>query len=103
MILRTRFALRQQREADVRIAALLLTIVRSRAPCSISASMSSDGMPAVPKPPIITVAPSWIPAMASPTVATILLIMTGRTRVRDGRLRDGARPAPSAVAGRTGP
>jgi endonuclease/exonuclease/phosphatase family metal-dependent hydrolase len=40
------------------LPALLLTIVRSRAPCAISASISSFGMPAVPKPPIITVAPS---------------------------------------------
>jgi hypothetical protein len=40
------------------LPALLLTIVRSRAPCAISASISSSGSPAVPKPPIITVAPS---------------------------------------------
>jgi len=39
------------------LPALLFTTVSSRAPCSISASISSDGMPALPKPPISTVAP----------------------------------------------
>src|SRR3546814_19255984 len=39
-------------------------IVSPRAPWSISASISSSGMPAVPKPPIITVAPSAMSATA---------------------------------------
>src|SRR3546814_6193434 len=37
------------------LPALLLMMVSPRAPCSMSASISSSGMPAVPKPPTITV------------------------------------------------
>src|SRR5437660_12601001 len=37
--------------------------------------MSSDGMPAVPKPPIITVAPSPISATAAAAVPTVLSII----------------------------
>jgi hypothetical protein len=40
------------------LPALLLTMVSSRAPWAISASISAAGMPALPKPPIMTVAPS---------------------------------------------
>ena len=60
-ILRTRFAFSSAARPVSPLPALLLTMVRSRAPCAISASISSDGMPAVPKPPIITVAPSVNP------------------------------------------
>jgi hypothetical protein len=57
------------------LPALLLTIVSSRAPWSISASISSFGSPAVPKPPIITVAPSCTSLSASAAEANTLLIM----------------------------
>jgi hypothetical protein len=36
--------------------------------------MSSTGMPALPNPPIITVAPSWMPATAACSDGQILLI-----------------------------
>src|SRR6476659_441326 len=42
--------------------ALLLTMVRSRAPCSMRASIRWDGMPADPNPPIMTVEPWAMPA-----------------------------------------
>ena len=58
MILRTRPAFSSAARPVSPLPALLLTIVRSRAPCAISASISSFGWPAPPKPPIITVAPS---------------------------------------------
>jgi hypothetical protein len=41
----------------------------------MSASISSTGCPARPKPPIITVAPSEMPATASSTVWTLLSII----------------------------
>src|SRR4051794_37391859 len=47
------------------LRALLFTTVRSAAPCRRSASISSIGWPAVPKPPISTVAPSGMSATAS--------------------------------------
>jgi hypothetical protein len=56
------------------LPALLLMMVRSPTPRSISASISSSGMPAVPKPPIITDAPSPISATAARTEATDLSI-----------------------------
>ena len=65
MILRTRLAFSSAARPVSPLPALLLTMVRSRAPCAISASISSDGMPAVPKPPIITVAPSCTSATAA--------------------------------------
>jgi hypothetical protein len=52
MILRTRPALSSAARPVSPLPALLLTTVSSRAPCSIRPSMSSLGMPAVPKPPI---------------------------------------------------
>jgi len=68
------------------LPALLFTIVRSRAPCAISASISAAGIPAAPKPPIMTVAPSWMPATASATEATVLSIMAdGRRTAGCGR------------------
>ena len=57
MILRTRFALRSAASPVSPLPALLLTMVSPLAPLSISASINSDGIPAVPNPPIITVAP----------------------------------------------
>ena len=57
------------------LPALLLTMIRSLEPFAISASMSSEGMPAVPNPPIITVAPLGISATATAAVATTLLII----------------------------
>ena len=51
--------------------------VRSVAPCSISPSISAFGWPTAPKPPISTVEPSLMPAMASAMDWTILLIMLG--------------------------
>src|SRR5271170_3908632 len=56
------------------LPALLLTMVSPVTPWAISASMSSEGMPAVPKPPIITVAPAGISATAAAADATTLLI-----------------------------
>src|SRR3546814_2271808 len=50
-------------------------IVSPRAPWSISASISSSGMPAVPKPPIITVAPSAMSATAEAQVHCDLSII----------------------------
>src|SRR5581483_12228794 len=43
--------------------------------CAISASMSCDGMPAVPKPPIMTVDPSCMSATACSAEAAILSII----------------------------
>jgi hypothetical protein len=47
------------------LPALLLTIVRSFAEWPINASTSSEGMPALPKPPIRIVAPSRMSATAA--------------------------------------
>src|SRR5437870_4289331 len=75
MILRTRFLLSNAASPTSPLPALLLTMVRSRAPCSISASISCDGIPAVPNPPIITVAPSGMSTTAAAGVATVLSII----------------------------
>src|SRR5512134_661366 len=64
--------------------ALLLTMVRSRAPRLMSASISSAGMPAPPNPPIMTVAPSWTSATACSIEWTILSIMVSSTARRAG-------------------
>src|SRR5262249_13815571 len=55
--------------------ALLDTMVRSFAPCSISPSMSALGWPILPKPPSNTTAPSPMSAMAWVMLCTILLII----------------------------
>jgi hypothetical protein len=81
MILRTRPSGQQRGEPGSPLPALLLTIVRSRAPCSISASVSSSGRPAVPKPPIITVAPSGTSASASSYQALNSSSIPGSTSV----------------------
>lgn len=47
------------------LPALLDTTVSSFAPWRMSASISSTGIPAIPKPPTSTVEPSSIPATAS--------------------------------------
>src|SRR5882672_5261917 len=75
MIFFTRFALSNAASPISPLPALLLTIVRSFAPRAISASMSSEGMPAVPKPPIITVAPSLTSASAAAVEFLILSII----------------------------
>jgi len=74
MILRTRRALSNAASPVSPLPALLLTMVRSRAPWAINASISADGMPALPKPPIITVAPSCTPATACSNESKILSI-----------------------------
>ena len=51
------------------LPALLFTTVRSVAPCSIRASISATGIPAMPKPPISTVEPSATPPTASAAVS----------------------------------
>ncbi|MNV74271.1 hypothetical protein D3C71_1674780 [compost metagenome] len=75
MILRTRPALSSAARPTSPLPALLFTTVRSRAPCAIRPSISSLGMPAVPKPPINTVSPSFTPDSAWATESAILLIM----------------------------
>ncbi|CFN64398.1 Uncharacterised protein [Bordetella pertussis] len=75
MILRTRPAPSSAARPVVPLPALLLMMTRSLAPCSSRASISSMGWPAVPKPPIMTVAPSGTSARASAAVATSLEIM----------------------------
>src|SRR3546814_13745795 len=61
-------------------------IVSPRAPWSISASISSSGMPAVPKPPLITVAPSAMSATAKAQVHCDLSIIPAAS----GRRADAA-------------
>ena len=75
MIFFTRLALSSAASPVSPLPALLLTIVRSLAPRSMRASISSPGMPAVPKPPIITVAPSKTSATAAVGETTVLSIM----------------------------
>src|SRR4051794_23504162 len=75
MILRTRPAASSAARPVSPLPALLLTIVNSLAPCAISASISSFGKPAVPKPPIITVAPSGTSRNAASTDEWILSII----------------------------
>src|SRR5262245_59945851 len=55
--------------------ALLFTIVRSFAPCAISASISSSGTPEPPKPPTRMVAPSRTSASAASMEGEILSTM----------------------------
>jgi IclR family pca regulon transcriptional regulator len=50
-------------------------MVSSRAPCASNASIRLDGMPALPKPPIMMVAPSGMPATACSSDANVLSIM----------------------------
>jgi hypothetical protein len=58
MILRTWPVLSSAARPVSPLPALLLTTVSSRAPWAIRPSISSPGMPAVPKPPMSTVEPS---------------------------------------------
>ncbi len=55
---------KQGRQPSVAVAGVVVDDRESRAPCSISASISADGMPALPKPPIMTVVPSCTSATA---------------------------------------
>jgi hypothetical protein len=48
--LRTRFAAMSAASPLSALPALLFTMVSSRAPCAISALISAEGMPALPKP-----------------------------------------------------
>jgi hypothetical protein len=77
-ILRTRFAAMSAARPASALPALLFTMVRLRAPCAINVSMSAEGMPALPKPPIMMVAPSGMSASAASGEAKILLIMGRR-------------------------
>ena len=64
MIFLTRLAFNNAAKPVSPLPALLLIKVRFFAPCAINPSINSSGMPAVPKPPIITVAPSGTSATA---------------------------------------
>src|SRR5262245_17188422 len=86
-ILRTRLALSRAASPVSPLPALLLTMVRSFAPCAVSPSISSAGIPAGPKPPIKIVAPSCTSASASATDETVLLIMVVSARVEGSNLR----------------
>src|SRR5580692_6780540 len=77
MILATRPSSIRRAKPTWPTPALLQATVRLVAPCSISPSMSAFGWPTAPNPPISTVAPSSMPAMASAMDWTILLIMLG--------------------------
>lgn len=55
--------------------ALLLTTVKSVAPCWIKASMSVAGMPAIPKPPIRIVEPSSTPSTAAAAESVMTTVM----------------------------
>src|SRR5699024_4053633 len=74
MILFTRRSLISNASPASACPALLLTMVRSVAPLSSRAWMSSIGRPASPNPPISTVEPSVIFATAAAAVSTILVI-----------------------------
>src|SRR5699024_1201262 len=74
MILFTRRSLINRASPASVWPALLLTTVRSLAPESRSASISSMGWPASPNPPIRTVEPSEMLATASAAVSTIFVI-----------------------------
>ena len=72
---RTRRAFRSAASPVSPLPALLQTIVRSRAPWASTASMRSSGIPAMPKPLIIIVAPSFTSATAVSSDLTTLLII----------------------------
>src|SRR5712672_1717646 len=65
------------------VPALLATTVRSRAPCSMTASHKASGNPAPPNPAHKIVAPSGMPATASARLRTRLSIMV-RTAASEG-------------------
>ncbi len=69
--MRTRPALSSAARPTSPLPALLFMMVRSRAP-PVNQGVNQKGrLAAGPKPPIIIVAPSWIPAMASLNVDTL--------------------------------
>src|SRR3954452_12055576 len=72
MILRTRRSRSSAATSVSPLPALLVTTVRSLAPCSSSACVSSTGTPELPKPPTSTVAPSRTPSTAAASVGTRL-------------------------------
>ena len=73
MIFLTRRALSRAARPVSPLPALLQTTVRFPAPCAMTASTSAAGMPAVPNPPIMMVAPSLMPATAAAGDSTTLL------------------------------
>ena len=85
--LETRPALSSAARPTWPLPQLLLIIVRFVAPWSISAWMSSIGLPASPKPPNMMVAPSKISETASAALATRLSIIRRR---REELARSGA-------------
>src|SRR5262249_33681771 len=68
----------------------------------MSASMRVKGMPAVPKPLIMTVAPSFTSARASAVEALILLIISTPLHLRRVTSVDRYRRAGHEVGGRRG-
>src|SRR5882672_7986644 len=75
MSLRMRPALKSAAIPISPLPALLLTMVRSFAPCAMSASTNSSGTPAPPNPPTRMVAPSRTSASAASIEGEILSIM----------------------------
>src|SRR5215467_1424930 len=75
MSLRMRRALNSAAIPTSPLPALLLTMIRSFAPCAIRASISSSGMPEPPKPPTRMVAPSRTSASAASIEGEILSTM----------------------------
>src|SRR5437764_3010410 len=65
------------------VPALLATTVRSRAPCSMTASHKASGSPAPPNPAHKIVAPSAMPATASAKLRTRLSIIAPFRSERD--------------------
>ena len=100
MILRTRRSRRRAATSVSPLPALLVTTVRSLAPWSSRAWVSSTGMPEFPKPPMSTVAPSRTPSTAAASDGT-RLSSTAPPRTDDGRR--GARVAHSGRSVRTPP
>src|SRR4029079_15997308 len=84
MTLETRPALSRAARPTWPLPQLLLIIVRFVAPWSISAWMSSIGLPASPKPPNMMVAPSKISETASAALAPRLSIIL-QERLEDRR------------------
>src|SRR5260370_19008515 len=80
MIRRTRPAVSNAASPFLPVPALLATIVRSRAPCSTTASHNASGKPAPPNPPHRMTAPSGIPATASARLLTRLSIIVRTVR-----------------------
>ena len=80
MILRTRPAAISAASPLRPVPALLATTVRSRAPCSITASHNASGSPAPPNPAHSTTVPSLMPATAAARSRTRLSIIAAVPR-----------------------